>query len=71
MPLLLTSSWQNEVTNWAIGSINTNHSRWKYKEIEKIYPTNRVPNDNIVQTKCPGIFNFILDFNWSNMKSKF
>ena len=35
--LLLTSSGQIDVTKWAIGSNNTNHSTSKYNEIDEIY----------------------------------
>ena len=42
--LLLNSSGQIEVTNWAIGSNYTNPAILKYKEIEEIYQTNVLQN---------------------------
>ena len=42
--LLLTSSGQIDVTKWAIGSNDTNHSTSKYKENKEIYQTNWLTN---------------------------
>ena len=42
--LLLTSSGQIEVTKWAIGSNNKNHSKLRYKDNKEIYQTDWLPN---------------------------